>query len=128
MRYHGNVLHTYTLIVSLCQLFVRPDWWLTSISYNSAVFYIGANNMYNFSLLPTASIEYEGLSRQTDTATNDDRNVTLDNSRIDSAYYGNPSFHEYGDLYLAIDGYFYANVSTFPELGADGWPSSGPDI
>jgi hypothetical protein len=50
--------------------------------------------------------------------------VNLDISKIDSAYGSRSPFLEYGDLYLAIDGYF-SNESSPEELGADGWPASG---
>ncbi|KAI4607714.1 hypothetical protein J4E80_009455 [Alternaria sp. BMP 0032] len=84
--------------------------------------------MANISVLLKDSAEYESFSRQAEAAINDDRNVTLDNGSIDRAYEWINSFHEYGDLYLAIDGYFGGNESYFPELGENGWPSSGPAL
>ena len=128
MRHHGIVFDTYTLIVGFYQLFVNPDWWLTSVSYNSAVFYIGADNRANISVLLKDSAEYETILRQAEAAINDDRNITLDNGSINSAYGRFNSFHEYGDLYLAIDGYFGGNGSELSKLRGNGWPDSGHEL
>jgi len=98
--------------------------WLTSLSYNSAIFYIGADNRdYAFFVLPTDSAEYENLRRQTEGVTSNDRNVTLSNSRIQYAYGTGSMYHEYGDLYLATDGFFHGNLE---EIGVDGWPKGVP--
>lgn len=79
---------------------------LTNDSYNSAVFYIGANNDYNLHVVQQGSTESKGvynLSNAPNSGTSNPQYDMLDGMTWFIPY--DTALVSYGDLYLAIDEY-----------------------
>jgi hypothetical protein len=98
---------------------------LKFISYNSAVFYIGATNEYNIFLIENASTQHIRIQDQSDAAnasSKGDASYQLLTSRdLVTAY--DTDFVNYGDVYIPIDAFASKINRTSQDGFLDDWPN-----